>query len=157
EHSDAAQRARRMIESRLVGNGPAIRRIRELVAKIAASTVEVLLVGETGTGKGVVARCLHDLGRPGMPYLERNLGVYTGDLASTQLFGYEPRSFTGAQERGPRIGVFEAARGGTLLMDEIEALPMETQAKLLQVLQTGVFQRLGGHRDLTTDARIIAA
>jgi two-component system response regulator AtoC len=130
--------------------------IRELVAKVAVTNTTVLLRGESGVGKEVVARALHK-GSPRAlkQFLKVNCAALPGELLESELFGHEKGSFTGAYRQKP--GKFEAADGGTLLLDEIGEMPLRLQAKLLHVLQDGEFSRVGGEKIIDTDVRVIAA
>jgi DNA-binding NtrC family response regulator len=144
------------LEGQLVGNSPAIRRIRELVREVAGSPVDVLIHGETGTGKEVVARALHDHSpRSKAPYVALNCGGLPDTLLDSELFGHEPGAFTGAQKR--RIGRIEHANGGTLFLDELESMPMGVQIKLLRVLQERSIERLGSNQSIPVDVRVVAA
>jgi two-component system response regulator AtoC len=130
--------------------------IRELVAKVAATNTTVLLRGESGVGKEVVARALHKASpRVNKQFLKVNCAALPGELLESELFGHEKGSFTGAYRQKP--GKFEAADGGTLLLDEIGEMPLRLQAKLLHVLQDGEFSRVGGEKIIDTDVRLIAA
>jgi DNA-binding NtrC family response regulator len=140
----------------LRGNSVAMRALHHQVHRVAPTTATVLLVGETGTGKEVVARMIHDLSgcREG-PFVALNCGAFSSTLIESELFGHEQGSFTGASRR--HSGVFEQADGGTLLLDEIAEMPVEMQVKLLRVLETGVFTRIGGEKSVQTNVRFIAA
>ena len=130
--------------------------IRELIAKVAATNTTVLLRGESGVGKEVVARALHKASpRANKQFLKVNCAALPGELLESELFGHEKGSFTGAYRQKP--GKFEAADGGTLLLDEIGEMPLRLQAKLLHVLQDGEFSRVGGEKVIGTDVRLIAA
>jgi two-component system response regulator AtoC len=130
--------------------------IRELVAKVAVTNTTVLLRGESGVGKEVVARALHKGSpRAAQQFLKVNCAALPGELLESELFGHEKGSFTGAYRQKP--GKFEAADGGTLLLDEIGEMPLRLQAKLLHVLQDGEFSRVGGEKIIDTDVRVIAA
>ena len=144
------------LEGQLVGQSPAIRRVRELVLEIADSPVDVLIRGETGTGKEVVARALHEHSkRCKAPYVALNCGGLPDTLLDSELFGHEPGAFTGAQKR--RIGRIEHAHGGTLFLDELESMPQGVQVKLLRVLQERSLERLGSNQSLSVDVRVVAA
>ena len=130
--------------------------IRELVAKVAGTNTTVLLRGESGVGKEVVARAIHRASpRINKQFLKVNCAALPGELLESELFGHEKGSFTGAYRQKP--GKFEAADGGTLLLDEIGEMPLRLQAKLLHVLQDGEFSRVGGEKIIDTDVRLIAA
>ena len=128
----------------------------EQVRRVAATDAPVLVLGETGTGKELVARAVHDRSpRRGRPLVTVNCAALPASLIESELFGYEKGAFTGAITRTP--GRFEVADGGTLLLDEIGELPLEVQAKLLRVLQSGEFERLGSSKTLRVDVRLVAA
>jgi two-component system response regulator AtoC len=130
--------------------------IRDLVSKVAGTNTTVLLRGESGVGKEVVARALHKASpRANKQFLKVNCAALPGELLESELFGHEKGSFTGAYRQKP--GKFEAADGGTLLLDEIGEMPLRLQAKLLHVLQDGEFSRVGGEKIIDTDVRLIAA
>lgn len=144
------------IERKLVGRSPQIERLRRLVAEVADSPVDVLIHGETGTGKELVAQALHELsGRKGAPFVALNCGGVPDNLLDSELFGHEQGAFTGAQKR--RIGKIEYAHGGTLFLDEVESMPMAMQIKLLRVLQERVIERLGSNHRVAVDVRVVAA
>jgi DNA-binding NtrC family response regulator len=139
----------------LVGDSRAIRRLRHEIGKVAACDVPILLTGETGTGKEVVARALHRAsGRRG-PLVAVNCGAVAPDLLASHLFGHERGSFTGANAR--HIGVFEQAQHGTLFLDEIAEMPLRLQVYLLRVLESGAVTRVGGNAEIAVAARVIAA
>ena len=130
--------------------------IRDLVAKIAATNTTVLVRGESGVGKEIVARALHKASpRAHKQFLKVNCAALPGELLESELFGHEKGAFTGAYRQKP--GKFEAADGGTLLLDEIGEMPLRLQAKLLHVLQDGEFSRVGGEKIIGTDVRLIAS
>ena len=130
--------------------------IRDLVSKVAATNTTVLLRGESGVGKEVVARAIHKASpRAGRHFLKVNCAALPGELLESELFGHEKGAFTGAYRQKP--GKFEAADQGTLLLDEIGEMPLRLQAKLLHVLQDGEFSRVGGEKIIGTDVRLIAA
>jgi formate hydrogenlyase transcriptional activator len=140
----------------IVGGSPALARVLEQVRRVAETDAPVLVLGETGTGKDLVARAVHDRSaRRGRPLITVNCAALPDALIESELFGYERGAFTGAVTRTP--GRFEVAHGGSILLDEIGELPLEVQAKLLRVLQTGEFERLGSSRTLRADVRLIAA
>ncbi len=144
------------LEGKLVGHSLAISRVRQLVMEVADSPVDVLIRGETGTGKEVVARALHDLSRRrNAPYVALNCGGLPDTLLDSELFGHEPGAFTGAQKR--RIGRIEHANGGTLFLDELESMPLGVQVKLLRVLQERCIERLGSNQSIPVDVRVVAA
>jgi formate hydrogenlyase transcriptional activator len=140
----------------LVGTSPALQQVRQRIAQVAGTDATVLITGETGTGKEVVARALHQASpRHGRALVKINCAALPAQLIESELFGHEKGAYTGAVER--RIGKFELADGGTIFLDEVGELPLDLQAKLLRVLQEKEFERLGGNRVLTTDARVLAA
>jgi len=140
----------------IVGRSPALARVLEQVKLVAATSSTVLISGEPGTGKELVARAIHrDSSRANGLFVAVNCAALPETLVESELFGHERGAFTGAIAR--RAGRFEQADGGTLLLDEVGELPLETQAKMLRVLQSGEFERVGGTRPLKTDVRIIAA
>ncbi len=144
------------IAQRLIGNCPAIRRLREEILDIAATDAPVLIHGETGTGKEVVARCLHDFStRQQGRYVAVNCGALPENMYESELFGYEKGAFTGADRQ--RIGRFEYANGGTLLLDEIGTMPLPLQVKVLRALQEREVVRIGGNEPRPIDVRLISA
>src|SRR5213596_3872684 len=130
--------------------------IRDLIAKVAATNTTLLLRGESGVGKEIVARAIH-LASPRVhrQFLKVNCAALPGELLESELFGHEKGAFTGAYRQKP--GKFEAAHQGTLMLDEIGEMPLRLQAKLLHVLQDGEFSRVGGEKIIDTDVRLIAA
>ncbi len=137
-----------------IASSPAMREVMEAAADVAATPTTVLLLGESGTGKELLARFLHERsGRTGA-WVAVNGAALPGDLLASELFGPERGAFTGAWER--RAGRFEQAEHGTLLLDEISELPLPLQAKLLRVLQEREIDRVGGHRPLPIDVRVVA-
>ncbi len=140
----------------LVGRGPLMLEVFERVARVASSNCNVLVTGETGTGKELVAQAIHssDVTRKG-PLLAVNCAALPEALLETELFGHERGAFTGADRQ--RKGRFELARGGTLFLDEIGEMPIGMQSKLLRVLQDGRFDRVGGGEPVQTDCRVVAA
>jgi formate hydrogenlyase transcriptional activator len=140
----------------IIGKSDALKQILTRVSQVAPTDVTVLLLGETGTGKGLIARTLHNQSkRRDRPLMQVNCAALSAGLIESELFGHEKGAFTGATVR--RIGRFESARGTTIFLDEVGELPLELQAKLLRVLQDGEFERVGGSMTLKTDVRIIAA
>jgi DNA-binding NtrC family response regulator len=140
----------------IVGSSAAVGRLLEQVAQVAPTDSTVLIEGETGTGKELVARAIHEASaRRERPLVRLNCAALPRELVESELFGHEKGAFTGAIQQ--RRGRFELADGGTLFLDEIGDLPLEVQAKLLRVLQEGEFDRVGGTRTLRTDVRMIAA
>jgi transcriptional regulator with GAF, ATPase, and Fis domain len=140
----------------IVGTSTAFRRVIHEVERVAPSDTTVLLCGETGTGKDVIAHALHARSaRRERPLITVNCAALPSGLVESELFGHEKGAFTGAFQR--RLGRFEIADGGTLFLDEIGDLPLETQAKLLRVLQYGTFERVGGARTISIDVRLLAA
>ncbi|MBD8616044.1 sigma-54-dependent Fis family transcriptional regulator [Pseudomonas putida] len=147
---------RQQLSTRLVGQSGSMARLREQIGALAGTRADVLILGETGAGKEVVARALHDLSsRRSGPFVAINAGALAESVVESELFGHEPGAFTGAQKR--RIGKFEFANGGTLFLDEIESMSMDVQVKLLRLLQERVVERLGGNQQIRLDIRVIAA
>ncbi|MCB9701162.1 MAG: sigma 54-interacting transcriptional regulator [Myxococcales bacterium] len=140
----------------IVGQSPAMLRIYEVVAKAAATDATVLVTGETGTGKGAIARAIHyNSPRRERPFVAVDCASLPATLIENELFGHERGAFTGADQRS--VGKFEAADGGTVFLDEIGELPLPLQGKLLRILQERAFERVGGRRTLEVDVRIVAA
>ena len=140
----------------MVGRSPALQRVRSAIARVARTDSTVLITGETGVGKELVARALHDAGpRADQPMVKVNCAAIPETMVESELFGHERGAFTSAVSQ--RIGRFELARDGTLFLDEIGELSPAVQAKLLRVLQDGEFERVGGSKTLKSNARIIAA
>ena len=140
----------------IVGNSGALKEVLPLIAQVAPTDSTVLLVGETGTGKELFARAVHEASqRAGHPMIKVNCGGFAPGLVDSELFGHERGAFTGATQR--RVGRFELANRGTLFLDEVAELPPETQVKLLRVLQEREFERVGGERTIPVDVRLIAA
>jgi len=144
------------LAGRLIGAAPGMEVLRRAIRELAAIPADVILLGETGTGKEVVARCLHDFSpRAEKPFVAVNCAAIPAELIESELFGHEAGAFTGAG--GQRLGKFEFANGGTLLLDEIESMPVLAQAKVLRVIQERVVERLGSNKQIPLDLRIIAA
>jgi len=141
---------------RIIGRSAAIEQVRRLIAKVAPTDAAVLVNGDTGAGKELIARCLHELSpRRTKAFVAVNCGALPEPMFESEMFGYEPGAFTGAAKR--RIGKLEYASGGTLFLDEIESMPLSLQVKLLRVLQEGVLERLGSNQPIRVDCRIVAA
>jgi transcriptional regulator with GAF, ATPase, and Fis domain len=140
----------------IVGTSSALQRVLSLVAKVAPTDASVLVTGETGTGKELIARVIHRQSpRSSRAFVSVNCAAIPRDLIASELFGHEKGSFTGALQR--RLGRFELAEGGTIFLDEVGELPPETQIALLRVLQEHEFERVGGTRSIRTNVRVIAA
>ena len=149
-------RAALRTEHTMVGDSPAIEAVRSLIAQVAPTPARVLITGESGTGKELVARAVHDgSARASQRLVSLNCAAIPSGLIESEMFGHERGSFTGAVRM--RRGKFELADKGTLFLDEVGDLGLEAQAKLLRVLETGVFERVGGEKPLETDVRLIAA
>ncbi|HEX3528323.1 MAG TPA: sigma 54-interacting transcriptional regulator [Thermoanaerobaculia bacterium] len=140
----------------LVGESAGLRRVVELIGKVAPTPATVLILGESGTGKELAARALHAASRrSGHPFVAINCATLSETLLESELFGHEKGAFTGAVAR--KSGKLEVARGGTLFLDEVGEMPLSLQAKLLRVLQERTFERVGGTQPLTADIRLVAA
>ncbi len=138
------------------GNSAAMQRVYEQVARVAATAVTVLVQGESGTGKELVAQTIHQLSRRRtQPFLAINCGAISPHLMESEIFGHEKGSFTGANRQ--HHGFFERANGGTLFLDEITEMPLDLQVKLLRVLETGTFNRVGSTETQTADVRVVTA
>jgi two-component system C4-dicarboxylate transport response regulator DctD len=148
--------AQRGIEATLIGRSPAMQQLQRQVRQLAATSADVMVVGETGTGKELVARCLHEHSvRRDKHFVAINCGGLPETLLESELFGHEMGAFTTAAKR--RIGKIEHAHGGTLLLDEIESMPLAFQVKLLRVLQERRLERLGSNDEIEVDVRVVAA
>lgn len=144
------------IEAMLLGQSSAMQEVRRLILRLAATSADVMIHGETGTGKELVARCLHDhSSRRDRNFVAINCGGLPETLFDSELFGHEPGAFTSAAKR--RIGKIEHANGGTLLLDEIESMPMAMQIKLLRILQERKIERLGSNEEVPVNLRVVAA
>ena len=140
----------------IVGTSAALQRVLSLASKVAPTDASVLITGETGTGKELVARAIHSCSqRSSKPFVSVNCAAIPRDLIASELFGHEKGAFTGATQQ--RLGRFELAGGGTIFLDEVGELPAETQIALLRVLQEHEFERVGGTRPIRADVRVIAA
>jgi two-component system nitrogen regulation response regulator NtrX len=147
---------RKIKGSNIIGESDEIKRIREMIEKVAPSDVRVLITGENGTGKELVARSLHDLSnRAKMPFVEVNCAAIPGELIESELFGHEKGAFTSAVK--DKKGKFELANGGTLFLDEIGDMSLAAQAKVLRALQENVIQKVGSEKDTKVNCRVIAA
>jgi transcriptional regulator with GAF, ATPase, and Fis domain len=156
EERNAFRLKRAGLNDAIVGAEDGLREVMAAVRQVARADVPVLVLGETGAGKEVVARAVHTHSRRANgSFLRVNCGAIPPELIDSELFGHERGSFTGAL--GTRKGWFERADGGTLFLDEIGELPLAAQVRLLRVLQDGSFQRVGGERTLTVDVRLVAA
>jgi len=163
EIKSEAENLRRQLRARdkeglegLLGVSPAMQRVYQMVRQVAGARATVLITGESGTGKGEVARALHTLSpRAGKPFVSLHCAALAESLLESELFGHEKGSFTGADKR--RIGRIEQADGGTLFLDELGEIPASTQVKLLRVLQERTFERVGGNETIKVDVRVVAA
>jgi two-component system NtrC family response regulator len=143
-------------KSELIGESSGMKEVRALIAKVAPTESTVMILGETGTGKELVARAVHDQSRrAAMPFVAINCGALPENLIESELFGHRKGSFTGADEH--RVGLFEVANGGTLFLDEIGELPKAMQAKLLRFLESGEIRRVGENEAFTCDVRVVCA
>jgi two-component system response regulator AtoC len=143
-------------EKTIIGCSDQLRKIKEMIRQVAGSDLNILLCGESGVGKELVAKALHhSSNRKDKPFIKVNCAAIPTELLESELFGYERGAFTGADRR--KEGKFELAHRGSILLDEIGDMPLQLQSKLLQVLQDSRFSRLGGHRDIKVDCWIMAA
>jgi len=154
------QEMQRALDSRvnndLLGESPAMQALRTMIAQVAVAPSTVLIRGETGVGKELVARHLHAAsGRSKQPFIAINCAAMSAELLESELFGYEKGAFAGATKR--KLGWFERASGGTLFLDEVAGLPLSVQGKLLRALESGEFSRLGGEAMLQSDVRLICS
>jgi sigma-54 specific flagellar transcriptional regulator A len=146
----------RVIFKDIIGRGSAMQKIFRIVEKVANSGTTIMLNGETGTGKGLIARAIHKAsGRKDQPFIQINCGATPEGLLESEFFGYRRGAFTGAT--ADKAGKFEIAHGGTIFLDEIGDMSADLQVKVLRVLEEGEFERIGGNETIKTDARIIAA
>ncbi|PLW95136.1 MAG: response regulator [Marinilabiliales bacterium] len=140
----------------IIGESPAIMQIKEMIERVAETDARVLITGENGTGKELVARWLHEMSsRAGNTFIEVNCAAIPGELIESQLFGHEKGSFTSAIKQ--RKGDFEQASGGTLFLDEIGDMSLSAQAKVLRALQENKITRVGGEKEISVDVRVVAA
>jgi len=156
KRENAALRQERFLEDEMIGDTEGMRRIREIVDQSAPSDSRVMILGENGTGKELVARMIHTRSaRSGRPFVEVNCAAIPDNLIESELFGHEKGAFTGAVAR--RRGKFEVADGGTLFLDEVADMSQEAQAKVLRAIQEMTFERVGGEEPIHVDVRIISA
>ncbi|WP_047043758.1 sigma-54-dependent transcriptional regulator [Vibrio mexicanus] len=149
-------KASQALGPRIIGNTPSIEQLRQTISNVADTDADILLFGETGTGKELVARSLHEQSsRRDKNFVAINCGAVAENLLESELYGHEKGAFTGADSK--RIGKFEHANGGTLFLDEIESMPMHAQIRLLRVLQERVIEPLGSNQLTPIDIRVIAA
>jgi len=142
--------------SRLLGESQSMESVRTLISKVSPTKSTVMILGETGTGKELVARAVHDQSpRSDMPFVPINCGALPENLIESELFGHRKGAFTGADEQ--RVGLFEVAHGGTLFLDEIGELPKSMQAKLLRFLESGEIRRVGDNESFVVDVRVVCA
>src|SRR6058998_2073148 len=140
----------------MIGDSPVLREVAALTRRVAATAATVLLTGETGTGKELVARAIHELSpRASGPFVRVNCGALSESLLESELFGHVKGAFTGAVDN--KTGRFEAAHGGTIFLDEISSMSAKLQVKLLRVLQEREFERVGEARTIRVDTRVVAA
>jgi DNA-binding NtrC family response regulator len=165
-HAHDARRGHSQVDARitlhegglgnLLGRSPAIKQVFALIQRVAPTEATVMIMGESGSGKELVAECIHLLShRAQGPLVAINCGSIPASLIEAELFGYEKGSFTGASRS--HAGVFERATGGTLFLDEVTEMPLDMQTRLLRVLETGRFYRVGGTQEIKTDIRVVAA
>src|SRR5207248_2876929 len=142
--------------SGLIGQAPAMRRALDLVQKVAPSKASVVITGQSGTGKEMIARAIHQLSpRREKPFIAINCSAIPAGLMESEMFGHERGAFTGADQR--RLGAWELADGGTLFLDEVGEIPIELQAKFLRVVEEERLRRLGGKSEISVDVRVISA
>ena len=139
----------------IIGTSNAMHKVQEITRKVSDTDLNVLVTGESGVGKELVARSLHYYSKKDRPFIKVNCAALPTELLESELFGYEKGAFTGADK--PKIGKFELAQDGTIFLDEIGELPLYTQATLLQVLQDQRYYRIGGNKEVKAQARIVAA
>ena len=146
-----------IIYDEIIANNPQMYSVVQMAERLALVDTTVLITGESGSGKGVIAKLLHRIGnRRGAPFIKINCGAIPENLLESELFGYERGAFTGSNREG-KIGLFEAAQKGTVFLDEISELPLNLQVKILQVIQEKEIQRVGGLESIPVDVRIISA
>ncbi|MCA9270501.1 MAG: sigma-54-dependent Fis family transcriptional regulator, partial [Planctomycetales bacterium] len=143
-------------KTQMIGDSPSMQRVRDLIAKVAPTNSTVMILGETGTGKELAARSVHEQSlRAEMPFVAVNCGALPETLIESELFGHRKGAFTGADEH--RVGLFEVASGGTIFLDEIGELPKAMQAKLLRVLESGEIRPVGDNESRIVDVRVVCA
>lgn len=152
----AAAEARRAAGEAFAFQSPAMRQVDRLVAKVAGLDLTVLIIGESGTGKGVLARKIHDEGKPGRPFIKIDCGALPANLLESELFGYEKGAFSGAGPAGKKALV-ELAGDGTLFLDEIGEIPLALQSKFLRLIQDKTYRKVGGTAERRVEATILAA
>ncbi|RDV28957.1 nitrogen regulation protein NR(I) [Alteromonas aestuariivivens] len=156
EQSRSSQAPHEEPGTEIIGEAPAMQEVFRAIGRLSRSSISVLINGQSGTGKELVAQALHRHSpRAANPFIALNMAAIPADLVESELFGHEKGAFTGAQTA--RQGRFEQANGGTLFLDEIGDMPLDVQTRLLRVLADGQFYRVGGHQSVTVDVRIIAA
>ncbi len=156
ESEESGSPSQESTEPELIGTGPSMREVFKTTGRAAATEEPVLIIGESGTGKELIAEAVHRHSRrAGGPLIRVNCGALPESLIESELFGHEKGSFTGADKQ--RAGRFERAAGGTIFLDEVGEIPLSAQAKLLRVLQSREFERVGGNQTLRADARIVSA
>ena len=144
------------VQSRLIGEHPTIRKLRALIERVARQDVTVLITGESGVGKEIAARAIHDSSpRRGYPFVPVNCAALPHDLLESEMFGHQRGAFTGASMN--RAGLFMSAEGGTIFLDEISEMPLTLQVKLLRVLEDGMVRSVGSDRGIRVNVRVIAA
>jgi len=154
--SGADGEERSLLLQRLIGKSDAIARVRQTIVKLARSQAPVLISGDSGTGKELAAKLIHDLGpRAAEPFIAVNCGAIPGELMESEFFGHMKGSFTGADS--DKEGLFQAAQGGTLFLDEVADLPLPMQVKLLRVIQEKTVRPIGGRKEIKIDVRILSA
>lgn len=139
----------------LVGESPVMKKVYTHIERVAPTKANVMIMGESGTGKELVAQAIHNASQCQGPIIAANCGAFSPELLSSELFGHEKGSFTGAT--GRKIGLFEQAKGGTLFLDEVTEMPIDMQPTLLRVLETGMLRRVGGTEDIPVDCRVVSA